>query len=95
MTKKLNIGSLVSTRTVSEEMKENLKFHNYIRKCLKRYLNNDWGEMEEEDKELNNLALENNDGRILAAYKSDEFEKIYIITEWDRSYTTILYANEY
>lgn len=95
MDKKLKLGTLVSTCTISEEMKRNLKFYNYIIKCLRRYKDNDWGEMEEEDKELNDLALKNDDGRILAAYKSENFEKIYIITEWDRSYTTILYADEY
>ena len=95
MGNKLKLGKLVITCTIQEEMSTNLKFYNYIMKCLKRYIENDWGEMVEDDKKLNDLALENNDERILAAYKSEEFSKVYIITEWDRSYTTILYANEY
>ena len=35
-----------------------------------------------------------NGNRVLAAYNSTK-GKIYIITEHDRSYTTLLFANEY
>jgi hypothetical protein len=33
--------------------------------------------------------------RLLSAYEHKTFPKIYIITEWDRSVTTILFPNEY
>jgi hypothetical protein len=45
------------------------------------------------DKELNDLAVKTGE-RILEAYETSK-GKIWIITEWDRSATTILFPNEY
>ena len=55
-----------------------------------RYCKKDWGDIPEEDKRMNDL----DDDRIVARYNSKHGD-IYIITEWDRSYTTILFTNEY
>ena len=48
-------------------------------------------------KDQNDNAVKNGDDRILAAYKNSgpKAWKIWIITEWDRSYTTILFPDEY
>ena len=43
---------------------------------------------------MNNNAVKTDDGRIFAAYDTSE-GKVYIITEHDRSATTILFAYEY
>ena len=64
---------------------------------LTRYLRchhcGQWGDLEEDDERANEDAL--TDGtRIFSAYLI-EGEKIYIITEADRSHTTILFATEY
>ena len=71
---------------------------NLLKKILEafsRYLQQmDWGEMCEEDKPMNDKAIENGNDRILSAYETTE-GKIYIIAECDRSATTILFANEY
>lgn len=45
-------------------------------------------------KKMNDSAIKNNDDRILAKYNYGE-TAIYIITEWDRSTTTILFVDEY
>ena len=50
--------------------------------------------MSEEDKELNEEAM-HNEGRILSAYHDRNGIKFWIITEWDRSATTILLPSEY
>ena len=50
--------------------------------------------MYDEGKETNDNALRNGNDRILAAYNTSE-GKIYIITEHDLSYTTILFTHEY
>ena len=42
---------------------------------------------------MNDLSLYNN-GRLLSAYDTNQ-GKIWIITEWDCSVTTILFPNEY
>ena len=58
-----------------------------------KYCNKDWGDTCKEDCEYNNDALINED-RIFAKYKTSVAD-VFIITEWDRSVTTILFASEY
>ena len=60
---------------------------------MRRYTEADWGDLCDEDKEINNEALELG-GRILAKYHFNG-ESIYIITEADRSVTTVLLPCEY
>lgn len=54
----------------------------------------DWGIVSENDKVANEEALETGD-RILSAYLDRNGVKFWIITEWDRSATTILLPDEY
>ena len=62
---------------------------------LSRHVAGDWGELEsEEDKRLNDQAVAGGE-RILSAYRTKAGEKIWIITEADRSATTILLPSEY
>ncbi len=60
---------------------------------LTRHVNGDWGDLGKEDQQLNWEALVK-EGRIFSSYKING-EKLYVITEWDRSVTTILLADEY
>lgn len=62
--------------------------------CLRRHETGDWGDLGPEDKATNDIALQGQGGRLLSAYTVDE-EKIWIITEADRSVTTILLPSEY
>ena len=87
------IGKLVMTRTVAIDCSENEEFSKEVFRSLERFCSCDWGEMCEEDIEANNEALINGE-RLLGAYETS-MGKIYIITEWDRSLTTILYTHEY
>lgn len=86
-------GIMYMTRSVSETIANSEKFAIEVFECMRRYSNNDWGELCAEDKQLNDEALIYND-RILAKYETSEGD-IYIITEWDRSATTILFTDEY
>jgi hypothetical protein len=63
---------------------------------LKRHCIGDWGELDVEDKRRNDLALENGE-RLFSAYikKGPKIWKVWIITEADRSVTTILFPDEY
>lgn len=58
-----------------------------------RHARGDWGELVDEDKEANELALQQGT-RLLSCYR-EAGEKLYVITEWDRSVTTLLLADEY
>jgi hypothetical protein len=62
--------------------------------ALARHENCDWGDVCKEDWELNNEALEMG-YRILSSYTSSNGIKFWIITEADRSTTTILLPEEY
>ncbi len=60
---------------------------------LFRHLTGDWGELDEFDREQNNLAV--GDGsRILSAYQTPA-GKLWIITEMGRDATTLLLPDEY
>lgn len=55
----------------------------------------DWGELDAEDRAANDRAVSEGT-RILSAYHvGPDKEKLWVITEWDRSATTILCPNEY
>lgn len=86
-------GTVVMTRGISDAIENNFKFFNEVMIAFNRYVNNDWGNLCEEDKAINKYALTHN-ARILARYETSE-GPIYIITEWDRSVTTILFVDEY
>jgi hypothetical protein len=61
---------------------------------LDRHVSGDWGELDDEDKQENEFSLRNG-FRIFSAYTTAAGEKIWIITEADRSATTILLPEEY
>ncbi len=61
---------------------------------LKRHMTGDWGDLGKEDIAANNAALRNGD-RLVSAYRSSTGVKFYVITEWDRSATTVLLPHEY
>jgi hypothetical protein len=58
-----------------------------------RHVTGDWGELDEYDKQVNENAVIHGD-RILSAYGSGS-RKLWIITESDRSVTTILTPEDY
>jgi hypothetical protein len=61
---------------------------------LMRHQSGDWGDLCREDKRENEFSIANG-FRILSKYHTAEGEALYIITEWDRSATTILLPSEY
>lgn len=62
---------------------------------IARHVQGDWGNLCEHDRELNEQAL-NPDfpTRLFSAYNIED-ERFYVITEWDRSVTTVLRPDEY
>jgi hypothetical protein len=61
---------------------------------LSRHMNGDWGEVGPEDWAENELSVREG-FRILSAYTLKTGVKIWVITEADRSVTTILLPEEY
>ena len=61
---------------------------------IQRHQAGDWGDLCEEDRHQNDIALERG-GRLVSVYHSSAGLKFYVITEADRSVTTILLPEEY
>ena len=100
MAKTFEIGKVVCTRAVWETMEENEAFKRFVSGCLSRYILYDWGDTCPEDWKLNNQAVRDGD-RVMAVYNiPDEIEDIFenqfwIITELDRTVTTMLFPSDY
>lgn len=99
---KFNLGQTVMTRGVADKIARDEEFAKFVVNSMGRYKKGDWGDLCEDDKKMNDDAIANGDDRILASYIFDPNDddtfgegKIYIITEWDRSATTILFPSEY
>lgn len=71
-----------------------------VQKCLERHCSGDWGDLSNDDRELNRTSLSEEKERghtwknLFSAYETD-VGTIYVITECDRSQTTILLSEEY
>jgi len=61
---------------------------------IARHQCGDWGDLDEHDKRENNLSVKRG-FRILSSYRLKNNTKVWIITEADRSSTTILLPEEY
>ena len=85
---KFDLGQVVATNWFRSKFDFDLMI-----KLINRHVNGDWGDLEMNDWQLNEAALMDGD-RILSMYRVNG-QKIYVITESDRSYTTIMLSEEY
>ena len=88
---RLPLGQVVATPGALEALQE---AEVQPATLLVRHQRGDWGELDEDDKRLNDEAV-TDEGRILSAYVLPTGVKVWIITEWDRSATTFLLPSEY
>lgn len=93
--REFELGKIVMTRGINEAISESATFSRFVVDSLIRYVTNDWGELPPEDAKMNDRAVKNNDDRIFSRYNNKQYGDIYIITEYDRSATTILFTHEY
>jgi hypothetical protein len=61
---------------------------------LSRHVTGDWGDIPDEDRKENQYSLEH-DFRLLSSYRTNADEVVWVITEANRSHTTLLLPNEY
>lgn len=99
VSKYFNLGRVVVTNGINEAMKENDRFAVEVNLSLQRYCVKDWGNLDEEDKQTNEDALNYPDDLyLLAAYETCK-GKIWIITNrisenaGDNA-TTVCFPNE-
>lgn len=88
---KFNFGNVVATTPLFEYCKSR-GFS--LLPYLVRHANCDWGDVCKEDWESNDEAVKNG-LRLLSEYKLPDGKRIWIITEWDRSATTLLFPEDY
>ncbi len=90
---KFPLGKLVWTRGVNDRVAVDTLFAKFVAESLKRHASGDWGELSADDKRENDLSVDK-ELRLLSSYQHGDW-KIWIITESDRSVTTILFPEEY
>lgn len=88
-TQKFELGQVLITPGAHDDL--DLKD---VCSALVRHAGGDFGDVNEEDWAQNVTALETGD-RILSSYRDSNGVKFWIITEWDRSATTVLLPSEY
>ncbi len=86
---RFNPGRLVATPAVLEAVPRE-----ELLSCFSRHLCCDWGDVSPVDRRSNDQALRN-EKRLLSSYKSGAGVRFWIITEADRSATTILLPSDY
>ena len=85
------LGQIVSTPGSLEAIH---KSEQSIADFIGRHLLGDWGELCDEDRQANQDALQ--EGlRLMSVYRTHDGEKLWCITEADRSVTTVLLPEEY
>lgn len=94
-----SLGQLVATASVSSYMDSDLSFRSFIFDCIARHRAGDWGDVSHEDRSLNDFSVVT-DHHLVSVYRcSSEHafytDRIFIITEADRSVTTVLWSGEY
>lgn len=90
----ISLGRLAWTSGVNNKIADDVEFAKLVFASLQRHVAGDWGDVCTEDREANDKALEMGE-RVLSAYEKVPLPKIWIITEWDRSVTTVLFPEEY
>lgn len=93
---KFPIGQAVMTRGIADRMADDSLFAFFVQKAFQMHSEGNWGDLCNEDWNSNQDALMSGD-RLFSSYYMDKqrTEKIWIITEADRSYTTVLLPSEY
>jgi hypothetical protein len=88
---KFALGQIVATPGALRELERSGESP---AKFLSRHSTGDWGEVDAGDWKLNDRAVMEGT-RLLSAYRTAKGERLWIITEADRSVTTLLLPSEY
>lgn len=86
------LGEVVSTPAALEAMHAANIFPLSL---LRRHVTGDWGDLDKHDKQLNDLAVKDGDSRIFSSYNIGHGQRLWIITEADRSSTCLLKPEDY
>lgn len=87
---KFPLGQLVITSNAQLEL-----VNEDVMTALERHMRCDWGDLSDHDRAMNDGAVRSGADRILSSYKDSKGTKFWIITEADRSVTTVLLPDDY
>lgn len=95
----LELGKNLFTSAIADTVSNSNDFSAFVCQSIEKYKVCDMGACGSEDAHQNDLSFDSG-GRILSVYKNqaangDSKPKMWIITEWDRSVTTVLYPSDY
>ena len=85
---RLEVGRVVTTSAVARSLSPFEIFE-----LVGRHVRGDWGTLGEEDMQANRVAIREGE-RVLSRYRTC-VQDVYVITEYDRSVTTVLFVDEY
>lgn len=88
MSAKFQLGQTVITRNAADRLNPA-----DVHRCIGRHQQGDWGELCAQDVAQNERSLQ--EGRLVSVYHDLAGVKFYIITEADRSVTTVLLPEDY
>ena len=97
MSAKFKLGRIVATPGALAALKETGQEAAHF---LALHVSGSWGELDPEDRKANDDAVAHEGDpdrqqRVLSSYLTRNQTKIWVITEWDRSVTTLLLPDEY
>ncbi len=100
-TQTLPLGQLVMTRGVNDAVADSAQLAAFTLRAIARHRHGDWGDLDPEDIASNNEARHRYE-RVFSAYQLPErltkrlgTDRLWIITEADRSSTCLLWPHEY
>lgn len=90
-----NLGRVVASSALANAVP-----HHQITALLDRHARGDWGDLDPDDKAANDDAARTGDGRLFSSYDTQEYGKIWIITddirgEGEGPITTVLFPDDY
>jgi hypothetical protein len=88
-TPKFELGQLVATANAAREIDPIA-----VAVAINRHSQGDWGDLDEHDRKENDWSLAHGE-RLLSVYYSSTGKKFWVITERDRSVTTVLLPEDY
>ena len=98
-TSAVQLGQVLFSMSINELIAMDSQFSQFVLNSLARHTSFDWGDLCKVDKASNHMALEEGN-RLFSSYNipagiMTEHKKVWIITEWNREVTTILFPSEY
>jgi hypothetical protein len=91
MSSKFELGQVVATPATLQALEESGQDVAFF---LEKHASSDWGDVCPDDQRANDQALRDG-GRLVSLYMTLRGEALLIITEYDRSVTTLMLAEEY